>query len=416
MPPPVESADYRSDVGSTGLVAEQIATLRERARVRFPGTDYVVFWSPEQQKVLAAPIEFVVTSPFSHAIDYGSGGFEGLNALVNAQTGVPQVILLDARSDRFYQRTLQASQYKSPVTQAEFKQAVLDFVAINGFGLFRDPNGPNMSDYVRAYIRPTVHPAGIGGYGVHMTDDQPIDFAVVTWRWPDYLKPELYTNGGIVAVTGQQRLAPVRGKHAFIYGAASQEGNVARILGADELLYLAPYYVDQYGHEFWGSPYEFETKMKYGVIADGPGEECVAITADGKTLVYPPMRVNRLGGTVLQYIIDHMAQNVGLATEERNITLRDIRAGKYLALVMLGNAVKVAPIRLIKYFRDGICIDGTELFSEKSIPEPVQKLIQRYDEETRGIIAPSHSSLVTSVDLARGTMLRVGVDQMFKSH
>jgi hypothetical protein len=201
----------------------------------------------------------------------------------------------------------------------------------------------------------------------------------------------------VSAVTGHQRLFPITGKHASNYGAAVENGKLARNLGADELIYLAPYLIDKNGREYWADPSDLETKLRDGVLSDGPGEECVAISADQKTLVYTPMRTNRLGGTTLQYVVDHLASNIGLETQEADITLHDLRSGKYSALAMIGNAVKVTPMRQVNLYRGQELTEKIELFAEKNIPEMLQTLMTRWNEETRGIIDPSHPSLLTPV-------------------
>ena len=82
-------------------------------------------------------------------------------------------------------------------------------------------------------------------------------------------------------------------------------------------------------------------------FSDGPGEEILAVLQDGETLTYPPMRVNRLGGTVLDYIVKHLAPALGLKVREQDITLEQIRKGEIAGLAFVGNAVKVTPIAKI---------------------------------------------------------------------
>lgn len=399
--------------GAQDIIDEQIDELKERCQRNFPGTSYAVFWHHRQRRMIAAPPHLILSSPFSHALDYGSGLFEGSSAIMNERTGIPQIILLDPRNDRLFNRSLPARGYQSPVSRTEFRQAQLDFVAINGSDLFQNPDLTSPQKLVRAYIRPTVHPAGLGGYGISLKKDQPIDAAVITWPWPDYLNPKIYTEGGVAAITGEQRLFKITGKHASNYGTASIEGSVARDLGANELIYLAPYLINQNGYIFWANPEDQGKKLFYGTLADGPGEEIVALTADMKTLVYPPMRVNRLGGTVLDYVRLFMAPKLKLETKEKDITLRDLGSNEYAAVGLIGNAVKIAPIRLIELYDKGCRLDAIELFEKGKIPEPLQKLMDRWDQETRGLIDPSHPSLATPVDVAKGQKLRKILDEIF---
>lgn len=404
---------YISRVGPQELVEQQVATFKERTARNFPGTTYAIFYSHEQNELLAAPIELVLSSKFSHALDYGTGVFEGTSAMVNERTGIPHVILLSARSERMFNRSLPSRGYQAPVDRATFDQALLDFVAVNGPDLFKNPKGGDKP--VRAYIRPTIHPAPLGGYGVSLSQGYPIDAAILTWPWPDYLRPEIYSEGGVAAVNGKQRLFEIRGKHASNYGASAKDGQEVRKQGNDELIYLAPYLVDENGFIFWDDPQDEDKKLRFGSLSDGPGEEIFAITRDKRKLVYAPMRVNRLGGTVLNYTVNYLVPRLGLEAEEGDITLADLRNGKYVAAGMIGNAVKIAPIRQINLYRCAKLVEEIILFNQGDLPEMMQRLINRWNLETRGLVDPSHPSLLTPVDMEVGKRIREQLDTLFKS-
>jgi branched-subunit amino acid aminotransferase/4-amino-4-deoxychorismate lyase len=378
-------------------VKDILGSVKQRAADNFPGASLVSVYSHTQKQMITVPIGEAVAAQFGHAIDYGTGCFEGSSALVHERTGVPHVVLLEARSNRLYQRSLPARLYEAPVSQADFNTAMLDLIVQQGLDLFRHPDGKT-SGYVRAYIRPTVQPASYGGFGISMKPGYPIDAGIIAWAWPDYLDPTLSSRGGVAAITGQQRLFPITGKHASNYGAAAADGNLVRSMGADELIYLAPYMLDKSGNEYWADPTDVDTNLRDGAICDGPGEECVALTADQKTLVYVPMRANRLGGTVLQYIIDYMAPTLGLQTLQADISLHDLRNGNYAGMAMVGNAVKVTPVRKLDLYKGEELVESIELFEESNIPERLLTLQERWDQETRGIIDPSHPSLITPVE------------------
>lgn len=374
---------------------ETLAESTARAEKYFPGARFVSVYSHKERQMVIVPIGYAMSPRFGHAVDYGSGVFEGSSAVVNERTGKPGIILLSERNARLFRRSLPARGYTAPIPEEEFGQAMIDLIKANGMGLFRHPDNKTPG-FVRAYIRPSIHPAFLSGFGISMRPDYPIDAAIIAWAWPDYLNPTLMQRGGVCAVTGLTRSFPITGKHASNYGAAAMDGALARKIGADELLYLAPYLIDKDGHRYFPDPNDLTAKLRDGVIADGPGEECVALTADQKTLVYAPMRVNRLGGTVLQYIIDHLAKNIGLDCVEGDISLHDLTAGKYAGLAMVGNAVKVTPIRRIDLYNGGVT-QQIELFAEGKIPENLESLRVRWEQETRGLIDPSHPSLLTEV-------------------
>ncbi len=406
---------YISNKTAVQTIASQINSFQTRAREFLIGAKYAMVYSHEEKMLIALPPENALSAQFSHATDYASGVFEGSSAMVNERTGVPHVILLEARSKRLFKRSLPARGYASPVSREIFNQAVMDIVAINGISLFNNPNPQNKNKYARAYIRPTIHPAPLEGYGISMRKNYPINAAIIAWTWPDYFNPDLYTQGAVAAITGHQRLFPITGKHASNYGAAVKDGNLARDLGSDELIYLAPYLINAQGTTYWADPGDVDKKLRDGVVSDGPGEEYLALTSDLKTLIYAPMRVNRLGGTVLQYIIDHLAKNIGLETKEADITLHDLRGKKYAAVCMVGNAVKVTPVRQINCYKHGKIIETIELFTKGNISQPLNMLIERWDKETRGLIDPSHPSLTSSVDLSKGTQIRELLDKIYYS-
>ncbi len=405
---------------SSHIVTQQLETLKSRVEKNFPGTTYAIFFNHATGQLDYAPPHLILSSPFSHAIDYASGVFEGISAHVNQKTGIPHVILLEPRTERMFTRSIPSSALTSPITPQEFRQAVVDFVAVNGQNnqLFRNPQNPD--ELVRAYIRPTIHPASMGGYGVWLAEGYPIDAAFITWPWPDYLPSTTYTEGGEVAITGKQRLFPITGKHARNYGEAVVDSKVARErFGVKEFVYLAPYLIDQNGSTVWEDPKNTPLFIRNGALADGPGEEVFAITSDMKTMMYPPVGVNRLDGTTLKYIERHIAPRFDIEAQEGNITLRDLRDGKYAALAFAGNAVRIAPIRLIRLINTapgddyGNIEEEIELFKPGDIPEPLRRIMNQWEDEINGRVDPSHPSLVTPVDMERGKIIREQLDYKF---
>ena len=392
------------------LIAQQITENRQLAEQNLSGAKYAAFYSLTSQAMDLAPPELIIGSPFGHAEDYGSGIFEGGSAMVNERTGIPNIVLHEQRLDRLFNRSLPARGYAPRVSREQFGQAMLTTVAVHGLEIFRNPDTDGRGPWVRAYIRPSVHPKPLSGYGVSLRPNYPIEAVVITFTWPDYLDPKMYTDGGIAAIFGYQRAQPITGKHASNYGPSSIEGKEARELGADELVYLAPYLVDSDGSRFWADPNDLDLKFQRGTLADGPGEEVFAIKKDMRTFVYPPMRVNRLGGTVLDYVVRFMAPRLGLETQEADVTLADLREGKYAAVGMIGNAVRIAPIAELRFFREKTHVDSLELFNKGNIPEPMIRLRDRWNDEITGRIDASHASLLTPVDAEAGLRMREALD------
>jgi len=368
------------------------------------------------QMVICPPHSLLNMAPNQqHRGDYGTGIFEGSSAepTVDASgtiTGI-NVVLHAPRMARF-KRSMQARGFDLPVPIEQFAQATLDIVAVHGKAIVTDADGKA----TRAYIRPAAGP-GVGRWGLAFKAGYRIEASNVVFRWGHYL-PDVdriyYGSGARTVITGVQRTFEIHGKHASNYGSAAIDGNIARTMRYDELLYLAPYGIRD-GQPDYGI-HGFDGLMKDGVIADGPGEEVFGILADGATLVYPPMRVNRLGGTVLDYIVQHMAPALGLSTREQDITLQDMRDGKIAGLAYAGNAARIAPIGQIDIVRptgDGAG-EKTETVAEFGIHPAVGRLRDQWEGELRGRIAPSHDSLLTPVDIAWGDEFRTEADAFWQ--
>lgn len=371
-------------------------------------------WSPE--KVVICPsyslLNFAPNQ--QHRIDYATGAWEGSSAelaldLNNQIKGV-NVILHRPRLARMM-RSLKARGYNLALPIEKFSQLILDTVAIHGTEtLLTDSGQPT-----RAYIRPSAG-SGVGPWGVSLAPGYFIDSSVLVFRWGSYFPDSIRVEqeGARVAITGVQRMFPIVGKHSSNYGAASADGSLARLLKYDELIYLAPYCLKKDTLDY--NIREFADLVRDGVLADGPGEEIFAILKDGESLIYPPLRVNRLGGTVLNYITEHLAPKLGLRVLEQDITLEMIRAGKIAGLAFVGNAVKVTPIGKIDIVypatneREQVKI---ETIFKESIHPAVIKVRDQFLAELSGKTLPSHDSLLTPVDLEWGKEFRAYLDEFW---
>ena len=368
-------------------------------------------WNP--QKIIACPpaslLNFAPNQ--QHRTDYATSVWEGSSAEPqlddNGDIIGVNVILHEPRMQRF-KRSLAARGYELAFPQAEFSQMILDAVAINGKQVVMEDNGQP----TRAYIRPSVG-TGVGAWGVSLRPDSFIESSVIVFRWTGYFANSVrIDNEGLkVVITGARRLFPVTGKHASNYGAAAVDGKLARELGYDELVYLAPYGIK--GGQLDYNVNSFEALRQYGTIADGPGEEIIGVAADGKTILYPPMRVNRLGGTVLNYLIEHLLPRLGIKAVEHDLTLEELRQGKIIGLAFVGNAVKVTPIGqldLVHASSDGNHGEVVEILFKRELHPLLLKIKEQFLGELSGKITPSHASLLTPVDLEFGDKMRETLD------
>lgn len=383
---------------------------REIFEKTLPGANFSLVYSHLENRLLIVPTWHPLnTTPIpTHGGDYGSGVFEGhsLEPVVrNGELTGANLILHEARMRRL-ERSLASRDFSLPVPIEEFSQGVKDLVSIIGDSVLISRQGIPC----RAYVRPEARP-GMGGFGLGVRKEHLIDAGVVAWNWPYYFKdPErAYQGSGLVlAAFPEQRLAKIKGKHASNYGEAGVIGNRARRMeGVDEALYFGPYLVrprtrrkEQINLDVGGQAHEL---LKFGVLADGPGEEIFAITSGGE-IWYPPMDVNRLGGTTLDYLVKHIAPALIIPTDERPFSLFDVKTGLIRSLLFAGNAARLAPIGEIRMYK-GISEEPLDTLKLEISPL-ARELVSRYEAEVTAQIAPSHSSLLTPVDICEGFKAR----------
>ncbi|MBI5123373.1 hypothetical protein HZA75_05960 [Candidatus Roizmanbacteria bacterium] len=383
---------------------------------KFPGANYsLVFSQTERRLVMVPPWHPLnTTSMTNHAGDYGTGLFEGgsMEPVSNGQEIIgANIILHEPRMNRL-KKSLKGRLFDLPEGLDAFSQGIIDLATILGESVLRDENGSPS----RAYIRPEARP-GLGGLGISLKEGHQIDSAAIIFNWPVYFSdPEKVYHGSGLAVAAfpEQRLFRILGKHASNYGDAGRVGAMARSLNVDEALYFGPYLINsKTGEKTYinaqTSPEAVAQLLKDGVLADGPGEEVFAITKDRKIL-FPPMDVNRLGGTTLSYIVDYMAPKLRLLTEEKPFSLEDVRQGEIESLMFAGNASRIAPIGNIKVYHEGS--DQIEEL-KLAISKGTQILLEEYEAEVRGQTPPSNQSLLTPVDLESGADARPILDEAY---
>lgn len=409
---------YESLKGWHEEVSKVQAHFADVIKQSWPKAKYIV------RNLSFAPDKIVMCPPHSalnlapnqqHRADYATGVWEGSSAEVmldknNNFIGV-NVILHRPRLARLV-RSLKARGYNNDIPIEKFGQMMLDIIAVHGYDMLTADDGTP----ARAYIRPSVG-SGVGPWGVSLKPKHFIESSILAFSWGSYFSDvaRIDKEGIKVVITGVQRLFPIVGKHASNYGAASMDGSIARLLQYDELLYLAPYGIKNGNMDF--GIRSFEDLFRYGVFADGPGEEILGVLKDGETLVYPPLRVNRLGGTVLDYIIKYLAPALGFKVREQDITIEQIRHGEFSGLAFVGNAVKVTPvgkIDIVKPTDDGQSGEKIETLVEFGIHPAITKIRNQFLDELYGRKQPSHESLLTPVDLAWGKECRDYLDDFWK--
>ena len=371
-----------------------------------------------------APDKMVICPPYSalnlapnqqHRADYATGSWEGSSAepILDKDNKIVDVnvILHRPRLARLM-RSLRFRGCHSHIPIEKFGQMILDVVAVHGLAMLAADDGTP----TRTYIRPSMG-TGVGSWGVSFGSDYFIESSVLAFRWGSYFPDVARINkeGARAVITGMQRMFPIMGKHASNYGAASMDGGIARNLQYDELIYLAPYCVKD-GELDYGMR-DFAEIIRHGVFSDGPGEELIAVLKDNETLIYPPLRVNRLGGTVLDYVVKHLAPALGFKVREQDITLEQVRKGEIVGMAFLGNAVKVTPIGqidIVKPAADKQNGEKIETVAEFGIHSAIAKIRDQFVAELCGKKPPSHESLLTPIDLVWGKEFRAYLDDFWQ--
>lgn len=384
-------------------------SLDLESRHKWPGADFAIT-SYQGKLVMAPPWHplFHNRQEVDHASDYGTGMFEGLSALPIIEDGQlvgANVTLLDPRMERL-QRSLITRGYQNAVNIPQLRQAIIDLVSVNPRMLLDEKGEPS-----RAYIRPSIGPSGKMGLSASPKTHE-IKQSIVTWNWPDYYSPEKVLAGKIVVAASPhcQRLAPILGKHASNYGEASFISTLVKQLGADDALFLAPYIIDGDGDMELLSPQMGGEAIRllshYGVVSDFAVAGAIAFDQQGK-LLFPPedgeLDVHQLRSTTLHYVTEHLAPALGIEVVQQPYTLHDLETGRLAGLSMVGNAVKITPVGAVRVYDQDLRlghVDYREI--QVTIVEPQRLLRQRLEAELNGEIPPTHSSLLTRVDLNKG--------------
>ena len=358
------------------------------------------------------------TSKSANSIAYGTGSmetfsFEPVTTVVSDSQGVDivgaNIILLEPRMERLYGRSFPARELQFPVGKEAFTQGVVDLMAILGRSVLVGEGG-NMGV---GSIRVTVGP-GVGKFGKSAIGRE-VEASVESYFGQKSFPERAYRGSGLIVSAGpNQRFQKFYGKHSSHYGDGGRIGAMAKGIGADDAIFFAPYCADDQNHvcalfQCENDSRRLEHEMLRLALADGLGAELLAIRRDGKVLL-PPMAVNRLGGVTADYIMRYLAPSLGIPTEESLFSLQQVLDGEIVGLFFAGNAARVAAIgAVILHDARGNILNEIRLV----VHGRITSLIDRFEKEVRGIIPPSHSSLVTKVDLESGQKAREILERTF---
>ena len=397
---------------------------REVFRSKYPRCDYAAIY--HRGKILIIPTwhPLNTVTPVHHGADYGSGVFEGGSAEPVIQDGKlvgANIILLNPKMRRMFDRSLPTRNLKIAVSLKYYIQALIDFITVQGKPLYNGKQG-----YRRAYIRPVARPAVNLGLKVDIPYTSHIDIAIESLYWPSYLTrdPEdaYHGKGAIAEALAQQRLQPITGKHSSNYGPVGPLTAVAKEKGGDEAILFAPF-TSKDGRKDTivnlHQDYILEDRNVMDVLpdlslADGPGEEIAVVNEEAKELWILPMRVNRLGGTTLEHIQNHIAPQLGLTVVERTFSINELRAekdkGNHVCPVFVGNAIRVCPIGQINIRDEKSNLKGSLEFE---IPDTVRRMQEMYEAQVSGQVESGNPELLTPINLTEGNAARRELDRLY---
>jgi len=125
----------------------------------------------------------------SHVIHYGSSVFEGMRVYKTAKG--PVAFRMRDHSQRLF-NSAKIYRMKIPFTVDQIDEAILNTIGANGLE--------------ECYVRPVVY-RGFGTLGVDPSSC-PVDVAIATWPWGQYLGEDAMENGVSVCFSSWNRIAP----------------------------------------------------------------------------------------------------------------------------------------------------------------------------------------------------------------
>lgn len=241
----------------------------------------------------------------SHVVHYGSSVFEGLRCY-NTPKG-PTVFRLQDHTRRLFD-SAKIYRLDIPFTQEEINQAVLDTLKEN--------------NQKEAYIRPIA----LRGYHSLGVDPRkcPVQIAIATWKWGQYLGDEALEKGVDVRVSSWVRMAPNS------FPALAKAGGHYLNSQLIKLEALTDGYVEGIALDV------------NGYVSEGSGENLFLIY-NGR-LCTPPLGASVLPGITRASVIK-LARDMGIKMVEQLIP----REALYIAdeLFLTGSAAEITPIRSV---------------------------------------------------------------------
>jgi branched-chain amino acid aminotransferase len=254
------------------------------------------------------PLAQAKVSIMTHALNYGTGCFEGIRAYWNEKQEQLYVFRLAEHFERMH-RSCRIMRIHLPYTVSELNEITLELLAKEGY----------RQD---VYIRPLAYKADeLVGVRLHDLTDE---FAIFALPFGRYIERE---EGAHVCISSWRRVddnaVPARAKITGAYVNSAFAKTDAVLSGYDEALVLT-----QTGHISEGSAENFF------VVRDGH-------------LVTPPVTSNILEGITRETIIVLAREEMGLDTVQRSIDRSEVYICEEAFLT--GTGVQVAAITQVEH-------------------------------------------------------------------
>lgn len=268
-----------------------MATLPEAKYIWFNGK--LVPWHDAKIHVL------------SHVVHYGTSFFEGLRCY-ETQRG-PAVFRLDEHVERLYD-SCKIYRVDIPYSRMQIHDAILETIRAN--------------ELRSCYVRPVVY----RGYGVLKVDpfDCPVEVAIATWHWGDYLGDSAIRDGVDVCISSWNRPAP--NTHPSLAKAGGNYMN-AQLIRMEAIV----------------NGYKEGIALNVnGLVSEGSGEN-IFLVKNGE-LYTNTLSASILGGITRNSVM-MLARDMGLPVREQDIP----RELLYIAdeVFFVGSAVEITPVRSI---------------------------------------------------------------------
>ena len=384
---------------------------REEYKKTRPGDDFALVYNEGKLALVPSWHPLNQTPKSANSAVYGTGSMETLSfepVVKDDQVVGGNIVLLEPRMDRLYDRALPAREVKFPIDRKTYAQGITDLMAVLGKNVL-ERDGKQGIGSIRVQVGP-----GMGKFGKSAVGQQ-VDASVESYFGGKSFPERAYIGEGLVLSAGpDQRFQPFRGKHSSHYGEGGRIGEIAKKLAADDAILFAPYSAKNRSKvdiltRYKDDPRGLEESMLDLAVSDGLGAELMAVKKDG-TIILPPMDVNRLGGVTAEYIMKHLAPSLGMKVNIEPFNLQQVVDGDIAGLFFAGNAARVSAVGKIKLHDENANV-LREITLE--IPEATRQLINHFEKQVTGKETPTDPSLVTSVDLVEGAKARKRLEKAF---